>query len=77
MSQQQPQRRRSKRTSLRQDTGDPQQIPKEDVSGEVEKVSDKRHSGEITKYKCNFCRADYTNQRELQQHTRLEHTVST
>ena len=41
----------------------------------VEKVNDKRY-GEITKYKCDFCRSEYTNQRELQEHTRLEHNVS-
>jgi hypothetical protein len=41
----------------------------------VEEVGDKRY-GEITKYKCNFCRAEYTNQRELQEHIRLEDNVS-
>jgi hypothetical protein len=30
----------------------------------VEKVRDKRY-GEVTKYKCDFCRTEYTNQREL------------
>ena len=41
----------------------------------VEKVNDKRY-GEITKYKCDFCRTKYTNQRELREHIRLEHNVS-
>ena len=42
----------------------------------VEKVKDKRY-GEMTKYKCDFCRSDYSNQRELQEHIKLEHKIST
>jgi hypothetical protein len=37
----------------------------------IEKVNDKRY-GEITKYKCDFCRTEYTNQRELQENVKLE-----
>jgi hypothetical protein len=40
----------------------------------VEKVSDKRY-GEIIKYKCDFCRTEYSNQRELQEHVKLEHNT--
>ena len=42
----------------------------------VEKVNDKRY-GEVTKYRCDFCRNDYSNQRELQEHMKLEHKTST
>jgi hypothetical protein len=41
----------------------------------VEKIDDKRY-GEITKYKCEFCRNDYSNQRELQEHMKQEHRTS-
>jgi hypothetical protein len=39
----------------------------------VEKIDDKRY-GEITLYKFEFCRNDYSNQRELQEHMKLART---
>jgi hypothetical protein len=39
-----------------------------------EKVNDKRY-GEIKKYKCDFCRREYTNQRELREYIKLEHNA--
>lgn len=42
----------------------------------IEKVNDKRY-GEIKKHKCDFCRrTEYTNQRELEEHIKLEHNAS-
>jgi transposase-like protein len=41
----------------------------------VEKINDKRYR-EITSYKCDYCNSDYSNQRELQEHMKLEHKTS-
>jgi hypothetical protein len=41
----------------------------------VETTRDERY-GEVTKYKCDFCKANYSNQGELREHIELEHKVS-
>jgi len=39
-------------------------------------VEEHKH-GQITKYKCDLCRSDYPNQRELHEHLRLDHKIFT